>query len=84
MATRQLQRIISLNISKRYMKEKKAHAGNVSTKQLQRMVSLNTKEQYIKERSIHAGTRQLQMVIPLNMIHKGKQFSCWEYDCQAN
>jgi hypothetical protein len=39
--TRQLQRVISLNISKPNMKERSSHAGNAATRQLQRVISLN-------------------------------------------
>jgi hypothetical protein len=36
--TRQLQRVISLNTIKPYMKERSTHAGNVTTRQLQKAI----------------------------------------------
>ena len=68
-ATKILQRVISVNTNKRYMKERSTYAENVTTRLLQRVILPGTSKGYMKERSTHAGnvtTRLLQRAVSLN------------------
>ena len=53
--TRHLQRVISLNTRKCYIKDRSINVGNVTVRKLQWTVLINTSEPYMEERSSTAG-----------------------------
>ena len=56
-----LQRVLSLNTSKQYIKARITHAGNENTRQLLRVISLDTSKPYMRARNVT--TWQLERLI---------------------